>query len=618
MVVEFENLPGIIKLVDDGNLGISNASEAPKNLVLGTASKGRGDRPVRVLRSQEATAEFGRPGTLLRGMFDTRQGGAENILLFRIGASPARLDGVGDSTGSAGFTIITSELGDEAGASVSVFYEDATGRLVLFNAAGALIFDNNPGDPNARVNINEVIVEGQKAPGGGPDIGGISAPVNLEDVPVTGTTFTPGDDCLNPSRMQLWEKLDEAYQLLENADFDIVSPVNAYLDDKNSVDQGLGATTVTLPGVNTYPLPGSPEDALTKVFVEEFEGERHYFWDTDGDGAAEIWPLKGSATAVTKIDGSALTLADFHEVNFAYQLANFLFRTATNNVDVTGTIGVNPPNSFGLKGISQWIGTPPRLQLNDDGSSNVAGPADNGTGLLGNKFMAGRFGYRNSSGGGGFIATDSGFIDGVEEKDDNDHFIDIGKHISVVAQWATLSTPFDLQGFGLNLNLAGYYAGFYSTLPANSAPTNKVIDNVSLNFDISNANHDRLAFSRYVTAAVKAKGTVVVDAPTAARRDSDFQRLTTMRITKAAVDALRSFGDPFIGEGITGQQIAALQTVEEGALNKLVKAGFLNRYDLNIIVTPQMQVLGEVILEVTLVPAFELRRITLRIQLAAQ
>jgi len=615
----FENLPGIISNKLDGNLGLANLSNAPKVLVLGTSSKGRSDNVFPVRRSQDASAEFGSAGTLLRGMFETRTAGAENILLFRLGATAASLAHVGDSTGLAGILIETLEKDDEAGAHFSVIWDDSDGRLQVFNEAGALVFDNNPADPNSRIDIGEVVVSGVRASGGGPDIGGPSAPVALEDVTATGTVYTAGTDGLNPSLMEQYESLYQAYDLLENQDADIIIPMNVYLDSPNVIDQGNGATTITLPGVNQYPLPGSPSDALGKLFVEEFQGQSWFFWDTDNDGDAEIWPTQGSASATTKINGDPLTAADFHEVNFAYQLANFCFDTSENSVEMTGVIGVLPPKSFALKDISTWIGTQPTLQQADNGSTSIAGPADNGTGLLGNKFMAGRFGYRASAGFGGFIKTDSGFIDGAELKDENEHFVDMGKHISVVAQWATAFTPFDPTGFGQTVSMASYYGGLYSTLPPASAPTNKSVASATLPFRVSNTNLDRLSKFRYVTFRRSPTANIVVtDAPTAARPDSDYQRLSTMRIVKEVIDAIRRFGQPFIGEPNNAAQRAALRTVLENALNSLLKAGDLQRYALEIISNPADQVLGKAFIQLDLVPAFELRQLTVILSLAAQ
>jgi hypothetical protein len=116
----------------------------------------------------------------------------------------------------------------------------------------------------------------------------------------------------------------------------------------------------------------------------------------------------------------------------------------------------------------------------------------------------------------------------------------------------------------------------------------------------------------------KSKGIVVSDAPTAARPDSDYTRLTTIRIVKAVIDAIRLVGDPFLGEGITGARLAALETAIDQALSKLKKGGFLQRYDAAVTSTPTQQIQGQADVELVLVPAFELRQITVTVALSAQ
>jgi len=116
----------------------------------------------------------------------------------------------------------------------------------------------------------------------------------------------------------------------------------------------------------------------------------------------------------------------------------------------------------------------------------------------------------------------------------------------------------------------------------------------------------------------KSKGTVVADAPSAARPDSDYRRLTTVRIVKATIDGIRAAADQFIGEPITGARLAALETSINSVLVRLQKASFIQRFDAIVTSTPSQQVLGQADVELVLVPAFELRQITIYVALAAQ
>src|SRR5690606_574519 len=137
---------------------------------------------------------------------------------------------------------------------------------------------------------------------------------------------------------------------------------------------------------------------------------------------------------------------------------------------------------------------------------------------------------------GGFIATDSGFLDGTQLKDRNDALVDIGRYLSVTVTPIIVgngSRP------GAYLTSSGStYAGLYSSLGVTSAPTNKLVKGVRLPFAVNKKKLDMLAGRGYVALQDKPRGIVVVDAPTAARPESDYQRLSTVRQVKAAVDSI--------------------------------------------------------------------------------
>ena len=631
----YENLPQTAVNKIDGNLIKNDSNQNPVVCVIGTAPQGNSDNLTTVLNPGQQASTFGKKdGTLVRGMYEVIQGGAENIRIYRIGATAAELYLIGTATGVGGISIETIDQDDVAGLAYKLFWDDTAERLKVWRVSDdLLVYDNNPAYPSAAVDENEVSVLGSVVGIAG---GGSRTDIGTADVPVTmaaangvgGAVYVAGTDGITLSRMELFEELYKAYDLLENEDIDIVVPMNAYLDDTNVMDMTtteISAMSLTWSGVASYPTPGTSSDVLGKVFVQEYEGEWHFWWDVDGDGVAEVWPSVGLASFLTDAEGTALTADDFHEANFGYQLADFCYRQSEDNQEMTGVIGVKPPNSWALKDVSSWIGTAPTYE--EDGSGNLLVDS-NGSGLLGNKWLAGR--RANAGTGisaltignlaglayGGFIATDTGWPDGTQQEDRNDHLIDIGKYISVVGAQCITSNPTSSTSY--KTTGAPYYAGFYSGLAGNSAPTNKVIDGLRLPFRISIAKLDDLAGYRYVMFQDKAKGNVVSDAPTAARPDSDYQRLSTVRIVKSCVDAIRAVSDPFIGEPITGARLAALETAIDNVLLKLQKAEYLQRYAVKITSTAQQRVRGEADCELTLVPAFELRQLTVNVSLAAQ
>jgi hypothetical protein len=621
MAVAFTTLPGIQGFLEEGGLGVAGAARGPRTLVLGTAAQGQSQWPYVVKTTNTAASEFGSQGTLTRGMYEVRTAGAENVILYRLGSTPAILAGVGDSTGAAGYTIETLIRDDSAGATYTIYYDDGTDRVVIWNAvSGLTVYDNDTTDP---VDLGEVIVSGYRAAGGGPDIAGPSVGIALEDVVAaghTGTSFTAGTDADNPSRMELYQYLYKAYKDLLIEDFDWVVPMDIYLDDWNTVD-GYSFTAAYLASISGgvgYPTAGSLNDILGKLFVEEYQGDYYFFWDLNGDGVADLYPSVGSASSTTKIDGDPLSTADFHEVNFAYQLAYFCNEVSVNNKFCLGSVGVKPPASLSLSDVSVWVGKPPVYTTRSDGTQYIETPTNNGTGLLGNKFKAGSYYYRSGAAHGGFILTDGEFLDGTEQTDTNGYAEDLGKFLSVESAYVRLFNGFDTTGRGYVTTAAPTYIGYTSALDEQTAPTNKVIRGVQRVFEVGVRKVDQLATAGYTHIYEKPKGMTISDSPTGALPASDYRRLTTMRIVKRSVGAVRDAADPFIGNSFDSPRKAALETAISQALDKLVSGGYLQRYVPTLTQTPTQKVLGEADLELVLVPAWELRRITVNVALAPQ
>lgn len=622
----YENLPGIFSNLIDGNLSVSNTNENPLVVVIGTAAKGSNDF-YKVASTSRAVTEFGRAdGTLVRGMYEVITGGAENVALYRIGAVAASLSNIG-----GGITVETVEKDDNAGLSYKLFWDDTAGRLRVYRASdNELVYDNYPSYPSGAIDLGEVAVSGSSAAPGAGNIGSLSVPITLYAANgVSGAVYTAGNDGILLSLMEKYEELFRAYKLLENEDIDIVVPQNVYLDDANIQDMTTAQVATVNSGApwaasSTYPEPESTYDVLGKCFAQEYDGEWYFWWDMDRDGIAEIYPSVGSSTASTDANGTALSSSDFHEVNFGYQLADFCYRQSQNHQEMHGVIGVRPPNSYSLKDVADWVGKEPTYT--ESGSNLII--SSNGSGLLGNRWMAGRKGNAgtglpghvvNEIDGlayGGFVGTDSGWMDGTQEKDRNDRLIDIGKYLDVVGGYAFLSNSTSSATYVASA--AAVYAGFESTLPANSAPTNKILPGVRLPYRISISKLDSLAGYRYVMLQTKTKGVVISDAPSAARPDSDYTRRSTVNIVKECIDAVRAAAEPFLGEGLSGARFAALDTAIDRALSKLQKAGYIVRYDKLLSATASEKVLGKANLELVLVPAYELRQLTVYVALSAQ
>jgi hypothetical protein len=640
----YVNLPGIFEERNDGGLSEVIVNNDPAFLVIGTASKGASETFYQVRSVKDAVAAYGKTGTLIRGLVEATLMGAKNSRLYRIGATSFSVSNIGGA-----ITVESILKDDSIGSSYSMVYDDTTTRLRIWRISdNSLVYDNNPVSTSDAVDLGHFMVSGEAVIGAGDSIGTFASPRVMEDADLddAAVVIVNGTDGVNLSRMKLWEELYIAYQTLEDQRIDYVLPMNVYLDDANVMDHTAAEMAsifdayiphVALDPSEAYPTEGATDDALAKVYVEEYEGEYKFWWwfpsspnaDVDAtftsDNGAQIFPSDGSADGTHTTASGLLTGSDFHEVNFAYELANFCYNHSSNVIDCIGSIGVRPPSSYSPKDVSIWVGTLPTYELQEDGTNLIT---ENGTGLMGNKFMAGRLSDVASSGRpgmavdgidgllfGGFYATDSGFLDGTQLKDDNDRLIDIGAYISVVPTFSSLRNISKSTSYVATL--APTYLGFVSSLPSNSSPMNKVVPSVRLPYRVSTPKLDLLAGLGYVTFHTKPKGTVVSDAPTAARPSSDYRRLTTVRIVKDVVDDCRAVAEPFLGEVLSKVKMQALETKLDEALSLRVKGQYLSRYNKKLSATPAQKVNGQAVLELTLVPQFELRQLTVIVALAA-
>ncbi len=571
---EITNLPGTYPELQDGNLSILQVVDTPSVLVIGTAGSGP-TGVYRVKRSEEALAIFGRDGTLGRGIVETSKAGSLTVFGYRVGATAASITFIGnDNPGgkpTKGVTVTTVEKDDSIGDDYYISWDDTAQILRIWDLAGNLLFSNEPG---AEVDAGELGVQGDTTGCTGDSFGTMYTGIKMSLIPsttsATYTVYVPGTDGLSLTRKQLFEVLQDAYRELETIHADIIVPMDIYLDDANIVDNAA--------------ISDLTDDYLTYYKeVEEDDGSYTKTW---------------SDTPTT----------DYHEVNFAYQLANFCYQLTKNEWDCIGIIGVRPPASRSHASVTLWVGKLP--------TKNTAGTITvNGTGLLGNKFMLGTTGRAP-----GFFATNSEFLDGTAVVDELGNSVDIGKHLSIATLWPVHFNAFDVTGYGYLAPACTDYAGLISNLDSKSAPTNKVLNkNIALPAELTKTKLDKLSGAHYVTFQTKAQGVVVVDAVTAATTASDYQRLTTVRITNDVIRMVRSEGEPFLGEGnTTVHSRQALQSVLEGKLGDMKKLGYLQRYSIAVTATASQQVQGQATVEVILVPAFELRRIRLVISLAAQ
>lgn len=333
-------------------------------------------------------------------------------------------------------------------------------------------------------------------------------------------------------------------------------------------------------------------------------------------------------------DSVTLGNAPNRPTNFAYQLAANLYDLSTQFNECTGTINVQPALSGTLPYIATYVGTAPVK----DAFGNIN---QNGTGLLGQTYMAGSSGLATSTVNPGFwlttFATTSPSLYHLPPiapqeiaTDQKGNWVDIGKYMSIVAEEPQLTNgAYQVGGNFATVTVSGStnsyfgqgaatYAAFYSTLVPQSGPTNKTLPPMvtGLRYYKSLSQLDALDGARYVTFRTSARGIVVTDDPLASRPTSDYKWLSTMRIVNATLNLSRQAAEPFIGEGNTAANRNALQTNLDKLYKNMVKAGALQNYSFSVTASPADQVLGNMWVNLTLVPAFETKKINLVVQLA--
>lgn len=303
--------------------------------------------------------------------------------------------------------------------------------------------------------------------------------------------------------------------------------------------------------------------------------------------------------------------------SFGYQLANFCYQATKINNTCLGVISASgattsPSGTPTLAEVEGWVTD---LENYTD-CSYYDGTTETTTGTPGNYAL---------------VATTSEQqpvnYTGGDVEDAKGNRVDIGAYISVVAANVRAANDAAVDEYPTlgyyNSEGAASYAGLMSSLPAKSAPTNKIIQGVTLSQGVSMSQANRLAGSRFVTFLSKPKGVVTASAMTGAYNisqyyRSDYVRLSTVRIVHDAINYVRETADQFIGEPNNAPQRNAMATAIENALKNMQENGALRRFNFNVYASPTDQVLGRATVELVLVPAFELQQVTVIVALTSE
>ena len=399
-------------------------------------------------------------------------------------------------------------------------------------------------------------------------------------------TYTAAKDSMNVSLNKLYELFDTAFVNLENVD--IFSVLLPDLFNVRNIADGVDDSS----------------DRLTYVQRTETETGFTYKWS----GNKYIYQLATDETLTTTdpdlaaLDdlGQPLVKEQYNEVDFAHRLGMWAYSQSSASTFINANIGVRPPVANYTIAINRWLGKAPTKDI----YGNII---ENGTGLLGNRFMAG-----TTTRSAGFYATDTGYPDGAPKYDTGDVLVDLGKFLSINVMPVYISAE-SLTGNQVNVrSAAGVYAGLVNTVTVGDSTTNQVLPNVTALFRLKQSKVQELSDLGYVALEEKTKGLTVYSGDLATQPTSDYDYISTAIAVTYVVGRLKVITDPYIGRGISSTLMAALYNAIDVELKAAVALGYINGYNFNLI----GRTANELSLPLTLQAKDELRSISMTLALS--
>ena len=316
--------------------------------------------------------------------------------------------------------------------------------------------------------------------------------------------------------------------------------------------------------------------------------------------------------------------------NFAYQMANFCYKSTVNNNAAIGFLGIAglPHGALTgeatgevptLSGIAAWVSAVAAYDTSAyPGGGAFAcydGVTDaNADGIPDNyRFWAASDEKMPAAGLTGAV------------KDALGNPVDIGAYLNVAAMHVfTVSTIGQVlnptNGSWYYHNGASTYSGFVTTLPVRVAPTNLLLPACSPSRSLSLSQSSALTTARFVSLVTKPDGIKLSHAVTGAYNiseyyRSDYVRLSTVRTVHEVIAQTRAAADPFLGQPNSAITRLSLETEITNRLGALVDDDTLQDFDLSLISTSVMMILGQLLIDIKLDIPLELREITVRVGL---
>ena len=427
-------------------------------------------------------------------------------------------------------------------------------------------------------------------------------------------------------------------------------------DDSTGITAGCAvkvAPTYPGPADQTDILSGmradSEEDFLGYVWQYRYRGKIYTFFADDDDvtsgttnviGHNELTGEEVPAAVYTRFNSADST--EFREVNFTHQLASFCYRASTNWSQMIGIISTQVPAGFSRTKLREHAGELPDYSFKG-GYRVIDASADNGSGLLGDKFLAGEYDFRNGAieaadkdatdgyGRGGLILTSGaslpnaepyGVSDTDEALDANDRPIDIGKHVIVCYDWPLMESKYNGGTMSPYCNsLVGPLAGKLAVLPDNLEPigANGQLANITLTRNWILAHTNDLAFVRMCgLRRDDTLGHTIVSCKTAAHPTSDYSRLSTIRCVNRVLAGIRALAQGYIGTPFSSTGLLSLQQSIDGYLAEQRAGGFHQGAVATMSYSRADRIIGKLTIRLKMIPPFSIETIIVETSLAAE
>lgn len=313
---------------------------------------------------------------------------------------------------------------------------------------------------------------------------------------------------------------------------------------------------------------------------------------------------------------------EVREVNFLHQAAMLAYKASNTTSQTIAFVPCTPPPSSN-DGVMKWAGASPAYNVDGSGTLVVESA---GTGIQGNKLLFGAPNYRGGLPFGGVILTTGqdlpnqepyGIDDTDEASDALGTPIDIGKHAVVVGSWGTF-TPATATQYKVRVNRTQY--GFSNLAPAVAArlislpvhsepigPVNGVVAGVSvLGARIPKATLNTLALGR--VCMFDQNGALAI-LRTAALPNSDYTRVSTIRVANRILGAIRAFALPYLGRSVNFAKTALAQQLQ-GFMVSEQRNGYIQAYrPVQIYSSRADEIAGRMNVSVAFTPPFSLEMV---------